>query len=125
MSRPRIALITSLSVLGVLFALAFLEPMANPKELGSEVQRVHLLEYEDHWVISFDIINHEGRAQDYVIDVSFDDRQFCDYVLIHDGEIYNYMCHIYPQQITEGEVCCTICKKGEDTPIEEVNYYLK
>ena len=75
--------------------------------------------------IQFDIINHEGREQNYTITVVVDDKQYSERVLIQDGGKFSYIHHFYRDQITNGCVTFTIFKEGEATPIEQVTYYLK
>jgi len=125
MSRSKIVLIISLAILEVLIVFAFIRPMVTSTDNYSEIQRSQLLEREGEWIIDFDIINHEGRDQNYVITVAFDGKQCRECVMVPDGGIYTYMFHVFPDEVPEGEVCCTICKEGEDTPLEEVTYYLK
>lgn len=125
MSRSKIVLIISLVILEVLIVLAVIRPMVTSPDNYSEIQRSQLLEREGEWIIDFDIINHEGRDQNYVITVVFDSKQCRECVMVPDGGIYTYMCHVRPDEVPEGKVCCTICKEGEDTPLEEVTYYLK
>jgi len=124
MSRLRIIYILSLVVLGVLIAFTVFRPMAVGKEY-SEVQRAQLLETEDQWIIEFDIINHEGRGQNYTITVLVDGKQYNESVLIPDGRIFTYIHHIYPDRITDGDVRFAVYKEGEATPIEEETFYLK
>ena len=124
MSRAKIIYIASLVILGVLIAFTVFRPIAVGGEY-SEVQRAQLLETENKWIIQFDLINHEGRDQNYTITMVVYGKQYNTSVLIPDGRIFTYIHHIYPDTITEGDVRFTIYKEGEATPFEEATYYLK
>ena len=90
-----------------------------------EVQREQLLQTEDEWIIQFDIINHEGKDQNYTISVVIDGKPYSQKVLIRDGKMFTYIQHIRHDRVTEGIVSFTICKEGEETPFEQTTYYLK
>jgi hypothetical protein len=124
MPRLRIVYILSLVILGVLIAFAVFRPMIGGGEY-SEVQKEQLLQTENEWIIQFNIVNHEGRDQKYTITVVVDGKQYSEKVLIHDGRIFTYIHHIYPDRVSDGDVSFAIYKEGEATPFEEVTYYLK
>jgi len=124
MSRAKIIYIASLVILGVLIAFTVFQPMATGSEY-STVQRVQLLEAENKWIIQFDLINHEGRDQNYTITVVVDGKQYKESVLIQDRRIFTYIHHFYRDRLTNNEVKFTVYKEGEATPIEEVTYYLQ
>lgn len=124
MSRAKIIYIASLVILGVLIAFTVFRPMATGSAY-SEVQRVQLLEAENQWIIQFNLINHEGRDQNYTITVVVDGKQYNESVLIHDGRIFTYIHHFYRDRLTNNEVKFTVYKEGEATPLEEVTYYLQ
>ena len=124
MSKLRIIYIASLIILGVLIAVTVFRPMAVGGEY-SEVQREQLLQTEEEWIIQFDIINHEGKDQNYTISVVVDGKPYSQKVLIRDKGKFSYIQHVYPDRITDGIVSFTICKEGEETPLEQATYYLK
>lgn len=125
MTKLRVVFIVSLVILGVLLAFAWFRPLAAPDEEYSEVQRAHLLQTEDEWIIEFDIINREGKDTNYIVTVVSDGKQYSEKVLIPDGKQFTYIHHLSCAQITSGCATFTICEEGEAAPIEEVTYYLK
>ena len=124
MPRLKIVYILSLVILGVLIAFTVFRPMIGGGEY-SEVQKEQLLQTENEWIIQLNIINHEGRDQNYTITVVVDGKPYSEKVLIHDGRVFAYIHHIYPDMVTEGDVSFAIYKEGEATPFEVVTYYLK
>ena len=124
MSKIRIAYIASLVILAVLVAFTVFRPMATGGRY-SEVQKEQLLQKESEWVIQFDIINHEGRDQEYTINALVGEKTFTESVLIRDGRRFSYMHHIRPDEITDGDVIFAIYKEGEATPFEQATYHLK
>lgn len=124
MSKLRIIYIVSLVILAVLTAFTVFQPMATGSEY-SEVQKEQLLQTESEWIIQFDIINHEGRDQNYTINVLVGEKLYTDIILIRDGAKFSYIQHIRRDMITVGDVSFTIYKEGEATPFEQVTYYLK
>jgi len=124
MSRFKIIYILSLVILGLLIAFAVFRPMTVGEEY-SEVQRAQLLEREDQWIIELDLINHEGRDQNYTVTMVVDGEQYNTSVLIPSGRMFTYIHHIYSDSVTEGDVRFAIYKEGEATPFEESTYYLK
>jgi len=124
MPRLRIVYILSLVILGVLIAFTVFRPMIGGGEY-SEVQKEQLLKTESEWIIQLNIINHEGRDQNYTITVVVDGKQYSEKVLIHDGRIFAYIHHIYPDRVSDGDVSFAIYKEGEATPFDEATYYLK
>jgi len=91
----------------------------------STVQRVQLLEAENQWIIQFDLINHEGRDQNYTITVVVDGKLYSEKFLIHDDRIFTYIHHFYRDRLTNNEVKFAVYKEGEATPLEEATYYLQ
>ena len=124
MPKSRIFYIVSLVILGVLIGFTIVRPPINGREY-SEVQREHVIQTEDEWIIQYDIINNEGKDTNYTITVTFDEKSYKQDVRIRDGKIFTYIHHLYPDRITEGCATFTICKESEDTPLEECTYYLK
>ena len=123
MSRLKIVYILSLVVLGVIIASAVLQPMMAG-EGRSEVQREQLLKIEDQWIIQFDLVNNEGKDQDYTINVVVDGKQSNESVLIPSGRVFTYIHHIYRDGLTNGHVGFAVYKAGEATPVEQATYYL-
>jgi len=123
-SGLKIAYVVGLVILGVLVVFTVFRPMMTGGEY-SEVQQEQLLQTENEWIIQFDIINHEGRDRNYGIDVLVDGRPSTLTVAIPDGGLFTYIKHIRKDTVTDGEVTFTIYKEDEDTPFEEVTYYLK
>ena len=124
MPRLRIVYILSLVILGVLIAFTVFRPMIGGGEY-SEVQKEQLLQTENEWIIQFNIVNHEGRDRNYTITVVVNGKQYSEKVLIHDGRIFTYIHHIYPDRVSDGDVSFAIYKEGEATPFEKVTYHLK
>lgn len=124
MSRLRIAYIASLVILAALVAFTVFRPMATGGRY-SEVQEEQLLQKESEWVIQFDIINHEGKDQEYTINVLVGEKTFTESVLIRDGRRFSYMHHIRPDEITDGDVTLAVYKEGKATPFEQATYHLK
>ncbi len=124
MSKLGIIYIGSLVILAVLLVFTVFQPMATGDKY-SEVQKEQLLETESEWIIQFDIINHEGRDQNYTINVLVDERLYTDSILIRDGAKFSYIHHIRRDTIINGDVSFTIYKEGEAAPFEKVIYYLK
>lgn len=124
MPKLSIIHIASLVILGVLLVFTVFRPMATGGEY-SEVSRGQLLQTEAEYIIQFDIMNREGEDKKYTIKVAIDDYRYSEDVLIPDDRIFTYIHHINPSRITEGNVSFAICKEGEDTPFEQITYYLK
>ncbi len=124
MSKLRIAYIASLVILGLLIAFAVFRPMVVGGEY-STVQRAQFLESKDQWIIQFDLINHEGRDQNYTITVVVDGKQHNQSILIRDGRMFTYIHHFYRDRVTEDNIRFAIYKEGAATPFEEITYYLK
>jgi len=111
-------------ILGVLLVLTVFRPMASGSDY-SEVQRAHLLEREDQWIIEFDIINREGEDMSYTIKVLADGKLYTESVLIRDGGMFTYIHHFYPDRLTKNEVNFAVYKEGESTPVEQATYFLR
>jgi len=123
MSKLRIFYILSLVILGVLLVFTVFRPMVTGAEY-SQVQREHLLEKEDQWIIEFHILNHEGQLVNYKIDIVVDGDLTTDTIPIQPERIFKYVVHIYKDKLDKGEVYLAIYKEGEPTPFEEVTYHL-
>jgi len=124
MTKFRIIYITSLVILVVLIAFTVFRPMVTGGDY-SQVQRAHLLEREDQWIIEFDIINREKQDMDYIIKVLADGKLYTESVLIRDGGMFTYMHHFYPDRLTNNEVSFAVYKGGESTPVEQATYFLR
>jgi len=124
MPKLRIVYIVSLVILGVLTVFTVFRPMAQTEEF-STVQRESILETEEEWIVEFNILNHEGEDQRYIITVVIGDEQYSQKVLIEDGKSFTYIHHIYRDRVTDGCATFTIYKEGEETPFEQATYYLK
>jgi len=124
MSRLRIIYIASLVVLAVLIITTVFRPMATIGEY-SGVQRAQLLQTEDEWIIQFDLINHEGKEQNYTITALVDGKQYTEDVTILEGRIFTYIHRISHDTAGNGDVTFAIYKQGETGPFKQVTYYLK
>ena len=124
MSRLRIFYILSLVILGVLIASVVLGPVAVGEE-SSVVQRAHFLEAENQWIIEFDLLNKEGSDQSYIITFAAGSKQHTQNVLIRDGGMFTYIHHVYHNQVTDGRASVEIYKQGEETPFEQITFYLE
>ncbi len=118
------AYIASLVVLAALVVFTVFWSMATGGRY-SEVQEEQFLQKESEWVIQFDIINHEGKDQEYTINVLVGEKTFTESVLIRDGRRFSYMHHIRPDEITDGDVTLAVYKEGEANPFEQATYHLK
>ena len=93
-------------------------------EKYSEVSREQLLQTEDEWIIEFNIMNHEGEDKRYTINVLIDSELYSKEILVQDGRKFTYIHHIYPDQLTDRNVSFTVYKEGEDSPFEQITYYI-
>jgi len=94
-------------------------------EESSVVQRAQLLEAENQWIIEFDLLNKEGRDQNYLITFVAGSKQHTQSVLIRDGRMFTYIHHVYHKEVTDGRASVEIYKQGEETPFEQITYYLR
>lgn len=124
MSRLKIFYILSMVVLVVFISFTVFKPMAADK-IYSEVQQAQFLETEDELIIQLRLFNHEGRDQNYTITIKVDDKLYQENILVRDGRMFTYIHHIYPDNVTGGNIRFAIYKEGNPTPIEEGTYYLK
>lgn len=124
MSKLRTLYIVSLVVLGVLLVFTVFRPMVSGGEY-TQVQREHLLEKEDQWVIELHILNHEGQNRNYIITFAVDENLSTDTIPIPSGRVFRYVAHIYKATLNKGKVSLTIYQEGESTPIEQTTYYLR
>ncbi len=127
MSKLSIFYILTLMLLGVLLVFAVFRPMVTGGEYG-EVKRKSLLRSENGWVIQYDLINREGKDQNYTIYLSVDGgKQYKEDFRLQDGRIFTFIRRVSPSELSseEGEVNITIYKEGMTAPFEETVYYLK
>lgn len=126
-SKPRIFYIVSLIILGVLLVRILVWPMTGGEQGYSEVQRESLLHTEHGWVLQSDVINHEGKDENYTINVSVNDEPSILTVLVRDKGMFTYIKHIYSNMFSgkQGQVNIIVYKEGEDTPFEQGTWYLK
>ncbi len=123
MSKLKIFHILSIVILVALIGFAVFNPIATGAKY-SEVQREQLLRTEDEWIIQFSIINHEGQDTEYTINVSVAGKQYNEQFLLEDGGKYTYTHHIR-RDMASSKASFSIYKKGEESPREQTNYYLK
>lgn len=123
-SKVKILYVASLVTLGIMMAFMLLTPLSTEVEY-SEVSRIEFIRSEDECILEIDILNHEGRDQNYVVNTLFNDKQYSERITIPDGKIHTYICYIYPDQVIDAKFVCSIRKEGETSPIEVVTYYLR
>lgn len=122
--RLKAVYIASLAALAVLVVFGVFRPMATTGQY-SEVQRAHLLEGDDRWIIEFDIINHEEKDAGYSIEVVIGDEVYTEAVSIGAGRMFTYTHHIYRSQTSPGQVSFAVYRDGEPAPIERAIYFLR
>ena len=124
MSKVNIFYIVSLMILGVLIGSIAFQSVSSDIN-STTVARESILQTDDGYIVEFDIINQEGGDRNYTIEVLIGDKLYTDNILVLDGRVFTYGHHVYPDRIGDGNVVFTIYMEGEDTPFEEVTYYLK
>ena len=124
MSRLRIVYTLLLVLLVVLVGFTVFPTMITGEEY-SEVSREQLLETPDEWIFEFDIINHESKTHNFIINATVDDRFYTETCLITAKGLFTYVHHIPRSKIGNGEVNFAVYKEGEDNPISQCSYYLK
>jgi len=122
--RVKILYIASLVVLVALIVFTVFRSMVvNAGYI--EVQREQLVKADNEWIIQLDIINHEGKTQDYIIKAMVHGVQYSEDVSLMAARMFTYIRHI-PQNIAgDGSVTLAIYKNGEAEPFRHVTYYLK
>ncbi len=123
MSKLRVVYIVSLLILGVLLFFTVLKPLVKGSEY-SEVARMALIQGNNEYIVEFDIINREGETKKYYINALIDGEIDSRNCTIQDGSTSHYIYHLYPEKINDKRVTFTIYKEGEDTPFEELTYYI-
>ena len=124
MSKTRVVYVVSLLALGVLLVLTVFKPMAAG-DAYTQVQAVQLLEREDEWVVELNIANQEGQDMEYSIEAVGGGGSHSQDVTVGAGRVFKFIYHIRKDQVHEEEVSFAIYRKGEDTPLERVTYYLR
>ena len=124
MPKLRIVYILSLLILGVLVIFTVFRPMALGKEY-SEVQRAQLLERADRWVIELHLVNHQENGVTYTINVLVGDELCTESIWLGQGELFKYNHHIPCDGCEAKNVSVTIYEPGDDTPLEQITYYLR
>ena len=127
MSRPRIIYISLLVILAALMlssSLNLFKSMGRTVE-SNELNRGHLLDTGDEYIIEFDIMNPEIKDMRYQIEVVLDGKSYGDTCIIKPGGLYTYIQHIRPEAITEGKAQVSIFKEGAQVPVGQTIYYLE
>ena len=127
MSKLRIFLVISMVILGVLVALTVFRPMTSGEKY-STVSRESIIRQEDRWIIQFDLINCEGKEQNYTICVLVNDgKPYKEDVLLRHDRRFRFIRRIPSHELSgeKGKVAFAIYKEGEDTPFEQATYHLK
>ena len=83
------------------------------------------MEKEDEWIIELHLLNYEDEETSYKIDTLVDDNLYTDTVPIQPDRIFKYIVHIDKDTLNMREVSLAVYKEGEDTPLEQITYYLK
>ena len=123
MSRPRIVLLSSLAILGMLLiATVTLIPRA---EGFTRVQREQLSRVGDNWVLQLDIINHEGQQTRFNIDIGLGDKHYYETAWIPDGRRYSYQRYIDLDLDGADSVQFAVYREGDTEPIEQGRYYIE
>ena len=125
MSKLRIVYTLSLVIVGVLLVFVFFSPITGGEQDYSVVQREHLLEKEDQWIIELHLLNYEGKETEYTINVLVNDELCTESIRLRHTELFKYVHHIYKDRLDKGEVSLAIYKEGEGTPFKMATYYLK
>ena len=123
MSKLKISYIVSLVIVGVLLALILSRSLSTGVKY-SEVSRQNLLKTENEHIVQLDITNHEGKETNYTIQALIDGEQRNHPVSIADGQKFTYIYHVYTDQLAERNVTFTIYKEGQDSPFEQITYYI-
>ncbi len=122
LSRLRLIFVISLIILaGVFISIVYLFPSGQSYP---ESKRVQIIEGENEWILQCDILNDEERDIKYTILVTVDGAVYSDSIVVKQGKTYTYIHHIYPQELTEGQVDFALYEDGKAEPIEQVTCYL-
>jgi len=124
MSKLRIVYIITLIILGVLLVFTVFRPMASVKEF-TEMQRENLLETEDGWIVELIVINREGKDTEFSINAFVSGESYTETALVPNEGSFTYIYDIDRRRLIDDKVTFWVYKNGEDSPFEEINYYLK
>lgn len=122
-SRLKLFYISSILILVMVAMFTVFRPMVKGAEF-TEVRRDSLLKVDNEWIVQFDIMNHEGREQKYLIKAAVDGRLYSEDILVLDNRLFTYIYHICRDDVVGGDVSFAIYREGEDTPIKRVAYHL-
>ena len=123
MSKLRISYIVLLVILGILVALVLSRSLAVSQKY-SEVSRQHLLKTESEHIVQLDITNHEGKEISYTIQALIDGKKHVHPISIADGQKFTYIYHVYTDQLNEPNVTFAISKGEQNSPFEQITYYI-
>ncbi len=126
-SKLSLLYILSLIAVGALVVLTVFRPMTTSGK-SSEVQRESLMKTQDGWIVQFDIINREGKEQNYSINFLLDEkRPYEEKIVLPDGKIYTFVRRINKTETDSGRAQATfaIYREGEAVPLEKIVYYLE
>jgi uncharacterized membrane protein len=122
LSRLRLIFILSLVILaGVFIATLYLVPSGQSYP---EPRKAQIIDAGDEWILQYDITNNEKRDIEYTIYVTIDNKDYTDSTIVKQGKTYTYIHHIYPQQLTEGEVSFALYEEGKPELVEYTTYYI-
>lgn len=125
MSRLRLAYYASLGLLVALLALVLHATLVPATSQTRETQRAQLVELPDHWVLRHDITNQKPEAVHYVIEIAIDKEttQRSEAIVKASGR-FNYLYHVYPEQLGSGQVTLSVYEKGREDPVDTTTYFL-
>lgn len=123
--KLKLLFIASLVLLGLLTAAAAFHPFTSVVKY-STVQRSQLLKMGDDWVIQMSLINKEDADASYTIHVKVDGTDYPEQpVLLPSERTYSYIHHIARKDVREGIVNIRVFRNGIETPVYEMNYFLR
>ncbi|MFC2034497.1 hypothetical protein ACFLTT_03770 [Chloroflexota bacterium] len=122
--RIKVFYIASLVLLAILVIFVIFQPLERSSGY-SEVQQEQLLQTNSEWIIQFDILNHEGKRQDYTINVLVNGKEYTEDVSIGDGKAYSFIYHIQRDTVGDSPIKFDVYAQGKENPIEQVTYHLK
>ena len=125
MSRLRLAYYASLVLLVALLALVLRGALLPATSPASEAQRAQLVELPDHWVLRHDITNQTPETVHYIIEIAINkETPQRSEAIVKSGGRFNYLCHVYPEQLGSGQVTLSVYEKGREDPVDTTNYFL-
>jgi len=126
MSKLSVFYVISLLILGLFVIFAIFNPMVAGEKY-TEIQRESLLKTDDGWATQINLINNEGKDQNYTIHASVNDgKKYEEDILVKDGRTYTFVYRVSSKDLTsvEDKVKLVVYKEGESSPVEETTYYL-